>query len=311
MKNVICIMGPTAAGKTPLAVELVQQFPLEIISVDSAMIYRHMDIGTAKPDADTLKIAPHHLIDILDPAETYSAGKFRDDAKQEIDNILAKGKVPLLVGGTMLYFRALLHGIADLPRADEAVRDELTERAASVGWEALHAQLAKVDPVAAARIHPNDAQRIQRALEVFMLTGEPITAQQETKSPLAGYDVTSFALMPSSREMLHDKIARRFDLMLEQGFIEEVEKLYARGDLSIDLPSIRSVGYRQVWDYLAGGSDKDAMRDAAIAATRQLAKRQMTWLRTWPDCHFLDCDAGKMAVNAAQLIANLLDNNKN
>lgn len=305
MKPVLCLMGPTAAGKTPLAVELVQKFPCEIISVDSAMIYRGMDIGTAKPDAETLKIAPHRLIDILDPAEIYSAGKFRDDALREINDIHAQGKIPLLAGGTMLYFRALLFGIADLPRADQALRDEITGRAEQEGWASLHAELAQVDPKAAEKINPNDAQRIQRALEVYQLTGVPITAQQETESPLKDYDVHTFVLMPSSRENLHTRIAQRFDQMLAEGFIDEVKSLYARGDLSPELPSIRSVGYRQAWDYLAGNVDYDTMRDMAIAATRQLAKRQITWLRTWPGCQMFDSEAGDVRAQVSAAVARI------
>ncbi len=271
-KSIICLMGPTASGKTPLAIKLVQQFPCEIISVDSAMIYRGMDIGTAKPDAETLRIAPHRLIDICDPAESYSAGRFREDVLREIDNIISAGKIPLLVGGTMLYFRVLLQGIAGLPCADEGLRAVLTARAEQDGWAALHADLAQVDPAAAARIHTNDAQRIQRALEVYQLTGKSITELQQTDTaPLAGYDVLQLALMPSSRERLHQRIAERFHLMLEQGFIDEVKKLVERGDLSAELTSIRSVGYRQVWDYLAGNMDENTMQESAIAATRQLA----------------------------------------
>lgn len=285
-------MGPTASGKTPLAIELVQQLPLEIISVDSAMVYRGMDIGTAKPDAATLKMAPHRLIDICDPADAYSAGRFRADAMREIEDIHAQGKIPLLVGGTMLYFRALLQGLADLPHADEDLRAALTARAEREGWEVLHAELAKVDPAAAEKIHSNDAQRIQRALEVYRLTGQPISSLQiqEQSSLLSDYDVRQFALMPSDRAMLHERIAKRFDLMLKQGLLEEVKSLMARGDLSPELPSIRSVGYRQVWDYLSGKIDEATMRDAAIAATRQLAKRQMTWLRSWPNGEWINPD---------------------
>src|SRR3990167_7524155 len=291
-KKIICLMGPTASGKTPLAVELVQKFPCEIVSVDSAMVYRGMDIGTAKPDAETLKIAPHRLIDICDPADAYSAGRFRVDVLREMDDIHAAGKIPLLVGGTMLYFRVLLQGIAQLPRADESIRAELTARADSEGWEALHAELAVVDPEAAAKIHTNDAQRIQRALEVYLLSGQPISLlQQDATNPLAGFDVKQIALMPSAREKLHARIAARFQQMLNAGFIDEVKQLMARGDLSPELPSIRSVGYRQVWDYLAGNIDENTMRETAIAATRQLAKRQMTWLRTWPNCDIIDSEA--------------------
>lgn len=289
---VICLMGPTASGKTQLAVELVQRFPCDIISVDSAMIYRGMDIGTAKPDRETLKIAPHRLIDIRDPAEIYSAGQFRRDALSEIDNILAEQKIPLLVGGTMMYFRVLQQGLAVLPQADCALRDELQARALREGWESLHAYLATVDPAAARRIHPSDSQRIQRALEVYLLTGKSLSAwQQDQTNPLSGYHVYSLALAPSDRSHLHGRIASRFDQMLDSGFLEEVRALYSRGDLFPELPSIRSVGYRQAWEYLAGMETYANMREKAIAATRQLAKRQMTWLRSWKDLEWLDADS--------------------
>lgn len=304
-KSVICLMGPTASGKTPLAVELVQQFPLEIISVDSAMVYRGMDIGTAKPDAETLKIAPHHLIDICDPAEAYSAGKFRTDALRLINEIHAKDKIPFLVGGTMLYFRALLQGIAALPRADESVREALMQRAQAEGWESLHATLAAIDPEAASRIHANDSQRIQRALEVFMLTGKPITElQEQDTSPLSGFNITQIALMPSDRAKLHAKIAQRFQMMLDAGFIDEVGELMTRGDLLPEMPSMRSVGYRQAWDYLTGKIDENTMREKAIAATRQLAKRQITWLRTWPGCEYIDSESGDVLQRVVEIIKN-------
>ena len=288
-KQIICLMGPTAAGKTPLAIELVQRLPCDIVSVDSAMVYRGMDIGTAKPDIQTLKIAPHRLIDIRDPLDAYSAGQFREDALQEIENSLAQGRIPLLVGGTMLYFRVLQQGIANLPRADAALRATLEERAAKEGWESLHQELAKIDSKAALRIHPNDSQRIQRALEVYQLSGRTMTEWQETETnPLQQYSLLNFAIAPSERAILHQRIEQRFDQMLKEGFVEEVEQLYHRGDLSADLPSIRSVGYRQVWEYLAGQVSKSEMREKAIAATRQLAKRQLTWLRSWPDVHWLE-----------------------
>jgi tRNA dimethylallyltransferase len=292
-KPVFCLMGPTASGKTPLAIELVQRYPFEIISVDSAMVYRGMDIGTAKPDGDELKKAPHRLINCCDPAEAYSAGQFRENALREIAAIHDAGKIPLLVGGTMLYFRVLMQGIANLPRANSEIRDRLTGRAAVEGTECLHAELKKIDPVAAAKIHCNDLQRISRALEVYELTGKPISTLQESDtSPLSGYDVTQVALMPASRAILHERIAARFEKMLAQGFIQEVQSLYQRGDLSLTLPSMRSVGYHEVWQYLAGQITEAQMKEKAIAATRQLAKRQITWLRTWPDCHYLDSEAG-------------------
>ena len=311
-KKIICLMGPTASGKTPLAVELVQKFPCEIVSVDSAMVYRGMDIGTAKPDAETLKIAPHRLINICDPAKAYSAGRFRVDALREINDIHASGKIPLLVGGTMLYFRVLLQGIADLPRADEVIRSALKKRAEREGWEVLHTELTRVDPAAAAKIHSNDAHRIQRALEVFQLTGKLISnLQRDDTSPLADFDILQIALMPSERKVLHDKIAQRFQMMLDAGFVDEVKALYARGDLSHDLPSIRSVGYRQAWDYLAGNIDEKTMRESAIAATRQLAKRQMTWLRTWPDCHYLDSELPSLVPHTSRLISSFFNTQYN
>lgn len=283
-------MGPTASGKTPLAIELVQRYPFEIISVDSAMVYRGMNIGTAKPDAATLKIAPHRLIDIRDPSQAYSAGDFCVDARREIDDILAKGKIPLLVGGTMLYFKALQQGIASLPKADPEIRAALNARGEKEGWVALHNELMQVDPIAAERINPNDSQRIQRGLEVFQLTGKPISSWQENNNLLSGYDFYNFAIMPSDRALLHQKIALRFDQMIEQGFEQEVRDLYSRGDLTPELPSIRSVGYRQMWDYIEGRSSFDEMREKAIAATRQLAKRQITWLRSWSSMTALESD---------------------
>lgn len=283
-------MGPTAAGKTPLAVELVSRFPCEIISVDSAMVYREMNIGTAKPDAETLKKAPHHLIDFLDPKEIYSAGKFRDDVLREINLIIARGKIPLLVGGTMMYFRILQQGLAVLPKADASVRAELEKCAEDQGWPSLHQELANVDSEAAKKINPNDSQRIQRALEVYILSGRTISEWQKDTNSNTDYDFCNIALSPVDRKILHERIEKRFDAMLASGFIEEVEKLYARGDLTPDLPSIRSVGYRQVWEYLSGLSTYEEMRDKAIAATRQLAKRQITWLRSWPNVNWVDAE---------------------
>lgn len=288
-------MGPTASGKTPLAIELVQCYPFEIISVDSAMVYRGMDIGTAKPSAQELKLAPHRLIDCCDPAEAYSAGQFREDALREIEAIHASGKVPLLVGGTMLYFRVLLQGIANLPRADADVRARLTARATAEGADVLHAELSKIDPAAAAKIHSHDLQRIARALEVYELTGQPISMLQKTAtSPLADYHVTQIALLPVLRARLHERIAARFEKMLASGFVAEVQELYQRGDLNLTLPSMRSVGYHEVWQFLQGDISANEMKEKAIAATRQLAKRQITWLRTWPDCHYVDSEAADL-----------------
>lgn len=277
----IFLMGPTASGKTDLAVELVRRLPVEIISVDSAMVYREMDIGTAKPGPEVLAEAPHRLIDILDPAEAYSAARFREDALRHMAEITAAGRIPLLVGGTMLYFRALQQGLAVLPEADPELRARLEAEAAEYGWQVLHDRLAEVDPVSAARIHPNDPQRLQRALEVYELSGEPLSElwqrQEEESLP---YRPIKLAVAPDDRAELHERIALRFRLMLEQGLIEEVEALYRRGDLGPELPSIRCVGYRQVWQYLAGELSRDEMIEKGVAATRQLAKRQFTWLRS-------------------------------
>lgn len=283
----ILLMGPTASGKTDLAVELVERLPCDIVSVDSAMVYRGMDIGTAKPDAAVLTRAPHRLIDILDPAESYSAARFRVDALREMAAITAAGRIPLLVGGTGLYFRALRRGLSDLPAADPVVRARLEAEAARWGWETLHQRLQRVDPRAAARIHPNDPQRLQRALEVYELTGRPLSELQQGGSDALPYRVLALVLAPE-RELLHRRIQERFHRMLEQGLIGEVEGLFRRGDLGPDKPSIRCVGYRQVWSYLAGEVDYPTMVRQGITATRQLAKRQFTWLRSEPDAHRLD-----------------------
>ena len=282
-------MGPTASGKTALAVSLVERFPLEIISVDSALVYRGMDIGTAKPDAATLARAPHHLLDIRDPTEAYSAAAFCDDARRLMADIVARGSVPLLVGGTMLYFRALLQGLDDLPRADARLRKELEAEAAARGWPALHAELAQVDPATAARLAPNDSQRIGRALEIFRLTGTPMSALLDRVQSVLPYRVLQLALIPSERAVLHQRIAARFDTMLAEGLIGEVETLRRTYALTPDLPAMRAVGYRQAWAYLDGEIDLRELREQGIAATRQLAKRQLTWLRSWPDAVELDC----------------------
>lgn len=293
--TIFFLMGPTASGKTPLAIKLVQTLPCDIISVDSAMVYRGLDIGSAKPDADTLKIAPHRLIDIADPSDAYSAGQFRADALREIKSILARGRIPLLVGGTMMYFRILQQGLADLPPADASIRQQLQERAEQTDWPTLHAELTLIDPLAAARIHPHDSQRIQRALEVYLLTGKTITAwQQEATHPLSAYQVKPLAIAPQDRALLHRRIEQRFDQMLAAGFEDEVRALYHRGDLSPDLPAIRSVGYRQMWQYIAGEISFETMRETAIAATRQLAKRQLTWLRPWEGLTWLDSEASDL-----------------
>ncbi|OOF43651.1 tRNA (adenosine(37)-N6)-dimethylallyltransferase MiaA [Rodentibacter trehalosifermentans] len=277
----IFLMGPTASGKTDLAIQLRQQLPVEIISVDSALIYKGMDIGTAKPSKEELALAPHRLIDILDPAESYSAMNFREDALQEMADITSQGKIPLLVGGTMLYYKALLEGLSPLPSADEAIRAEIEQKAAQQGWAMLHHELAKIDPISAQRINPNDSQRINRALEVFYITGKSLTELTEQKGETLPYEIMQFAIAPEDRHILHNRIEQRFHKMIELGFQQEVEKLYARGDLTADLPSIRCVGYRQMWDYLQGKYEHDEMVFRGICATRQLAKRQITWLRGW------------------------------
>ena len=274
------IMGPTASGKTDLAMALMEHLPVTLISVDSGQIYRDMNIGTAKPDAETLQRAPHRLIDIRDPAERYSAAEFRDDALREMQQITESGRLPVLVGGTMLYYRALEYGLSPLPAADADVRARLETEARRIGWAGMHEKLAVIDPVAAKRIHPNDPQRIQRALEVHVITGVTMTdlyeAEQEVSFP---YQVVKVAISPDDRALLHDRIARRFQNMLEQGFVDEVEALYRRGDLNLDMPSVRTVGYRQFWPYIAGQCSLSEATEKAIIATRQLAKRQLTWLR--------------------------------
>jgi tRNA dimethylallyltransferase len=294
----IFLMGPTASGKTALAVSLIEHFPLEIISVDSALVYRGMDIGTAKPDAATLARAPHHLLDIRDPTEAYSAAAFCEDARRLMADIVARGKVPLLVGGTMLYFRALLKGLDDLPRADAALRHKLEIEAASRGWPALHADLARIDPLTAARLAPNDSQRIGRALEVFQLTGTPMSALLDQAPTALPYRVLQLALIPSDRAVLHQRIAARFDAMLAGGLIDEVNSLRQNPALNAELPAMRAVGYRQAWLYLDGGMDLNGLREQGIAATRQLAKRQLTWLRSWPDAVALDCLASDLEAQA-------------
>jgi tRNA dimethylallyltransferase len=277
----IFLMGPTASGKTDLAIQLRQHLPVEVISVDSALIYRGMDIGTAKPSKAELALAPHRLIDICDPAESYSAANFRTDALREMQEISAQGKIPLLVGGTMLYYKALLEGLSPLPSADEKVRSEIEAKAALIGWGGLHQELSKIDPISAQRINPNDSQRINRALEVFYLTGKTLTELTAQKGEALPYDILQFAIAPEQREVLHRRIEQRFHNMIELGFQQEVEKLYRRPDLNENLPSIRCVGYRQMWEYLRGDYDHDEMVFRGICATRQLAKRQITWLRGW------------------------------
>lgn len=281
-------MGPTASGKTALAIDMATQHNCEIISVDSALIYRGMDVGSAKPSVQELAIAPHRLIDILDPSESYSAADFRRDALVAIEEIIARGKTPLLVGGTMMYFKALLDGLSPLPSADEAIRKQILLQAEAQGWESLHQELCEIDPVAGQRIHPNDPQRLSRALEVYRISGKTMTALTQTKSAALPYDVVQFAIAPNDRKVLHELIAKRFNIMLEQGLIDEVATLKARGDLHLELPSMRCVGYRQCWQYLDNEFDHATMVEKATAATRQLAKRQLTWLRSWPDLQWLE-----------------------
>ena len=292
-KPVIFLMGPTASGKTDLAIALSREFPCHIISVDSALVYRGMNIGSAKPDRKTLAKYPHALIDIRDPAEPYSASDFVDDALAEIKKAHQEEKVPLLVGGTMLYYKALMDGLEDLPPADQAIRAEIDLRAEKEGWPSLHAELAKLDPETAARLHPNHNQRIQRALEVCMVTGRPMSeihAGQQGQKLDETFKVHHLVMMPSDRKVLHERIELRLKNMFEEGFIEEVRALYKRGDLHPGLPSIRAVGYRQVWSYLEGECDLEEARFRALVATRNLAKRQLTWLRSWESAAILYTD---------------------
>ncbi len=288
--DAICIMGPTASGKTGAAIRLLESLPVEIVSVDSAQVYRGMDIGSAKPDAETLRRAPHRLIDIRDPAEAYSAAEFRQDALHAMADIQHNGKVPLLVGGTMLYYQALFGGLSPLPSADPAVRARLNAEAEEQGWPALHRRLQQHDPQAAANIHPNDAQRIQRALEVLQTTGRPISQWQAGAASPASFRWLKLVLCPARRASLHERIAGRFESMLAGGFEDEMRRLHERSDLSPDLPSMRSVGYRQGWAYIDGETDREAFRRQTVAATRQLAKRQLTWLRAEPGTLWYDLE---------------------
>ncbi len=285
------LMGPTASGKTALAIELAKRLPCDIISVDSALVYRGMDIGTAKPTAAEQAQAPHRLLDLIEPTEAYSAADFRRDALREIESIVAQGRIPLLVGGTMLYYKALLEGLSPLPAADPLIRQAIETEAAQIGWDALHQQLQHIDPVSAARIHQNDPQRLSRALEVHRISGKTLTESTQTKGEQLPYRTLQFAIAPSDRELLRQRIADRYKLMLSQGFEQEVRALYQRGDLNADLPSIRCVGYRQMWEYLDGQISYDEMVYRGIVATCQLAKRQMTWLRGWQNVTWLETGA--------------------
>lgn len=308
-------MGPTASGKTQLAVDLAQRLPVQIVNVDSAQIYAGMDIGTGKPDAQTLRIAPHRLINIRDPAEAYSASDFREDVLREIEDIQQQGDTPLLVGGTMLYFKVLRDGLAQMPNADPKVRQEIAAMAQEQGWEAVHARLAEVDPESAQRIHLNDPQRLQRALEVFLVSGKSMTEHHSAeKAQLGGkhlqlpFKLHFFATQGVQRSVLHANIERRFRQMLSEGLVAEVESLHARDDLNLSLPSMKSVGYRQVWQYLDGQLDYDAMVEKSIIATRQLAKRQLTWLRSWQDLQSLGDPAGDFGAKSIESIEKALKN---
>lgn len=287
-------MGPTACGKTDLAVEMATKFPFEIISVDSAMVYRGMDIGTAKPSVRVLNEVPHHLIDIRDPGDAYSVAEFRKDALNTIASIHQKGKIPLLVGGSMLYFRALQAGINELPPANAIVRSQLLEEGNNYGWPHLHLKLMEVDPVAAERIHPHDSQRIQRALEVYFMSGKSLTTWQAETLKTSLFPTVNLAIFPFDREQLHERIKTRFETMLKQGLLEEVETLYGRKDLTLETPAIRSVGYRQAWEHLEGKTNFQEMKERGVIATRQLAKRQMTWLRSWPDITLINYEANDL-----------------
>ncbi|PIL46077.1 tRNA (adenosine(37)-N6)-dimethylallyltransferase MiaA [Massilia eurypsychrophila] len=296
----VAIMGPTASGKTAAALAIARETPAEIISVDSALVYRGMDIGTAKPSAEELASVPHHLIDIIDPTESYSVAQFRAETLRLVADISARGKLPLLVGGTMMYFKGLTDGLDDLPGADPQLRAEIEAEAARIGWPGMHEKLRALDPVTADRLAPNDAQRINRALEITQLAGRPMSELLSGRGKLdLPFDLVSFALEPSDRSVLHARIATRFDQMLgrsdDSGIVAEVAGLRARGDLHPGLPSMRCVGYRQAWDYLDGTIDRAALRETGIIATRQLAKRQLTWLRSMPERIVIDCLAGDPA----------------
>jgi tRNA dimethylallyltransferase len=297
----ILLMGPTASGKSAIALELAQLLPVEIVSVDSAQVYRGMDIGTAKPDAAARARVAHHLVDLIDPDQAYSAARFRADALAAIAGIRSRGCIPLLVGGTMLYFKALRDGLSRLPQADARLRKELDDRAAAVGWPALHAELARVDPATAARLSTTDSQRIQRALEVFHLSGTPLSALQGARQSEDAPDFAAIALVPSDRAELHRRIADRFDAMLARGLVEEVRTLRQRFSLTASMPSMRCVGYRQIWDVLEGVQPEHGLRERGIAATRQLAKRQLTWLRSM-EAQALDCLAAELPRRIAELV---------
>lgn len=308
---IICLAGPTAAGKSAATLALAQRWPLEVINVDSATIYRGMDIGTAKPSRDEQAMVPQHLLDIRDPAQSYSAAEFCTDTSRLIDEIQGRGRMPLLAGGTMMYYKALRDGLDDLPKADPTLRATLESRAAEAGWHALHAELAQLDPITAARLAPNDSQRIQRALEICILSGQPMSAllqrqQRDTTISPSAHRYVTISLEPSDRLALHARIAQRFDAMLDGGLLDEVRALRQRGDLHDGLPSIRCVGYRQMWSHLDGAIDMDTAREQAIAATRQLAKRQITWLRAQPERITVDCLAPDAVARVIDAVARTL-----
>ena len=299
MSEVLCLIGPTASGKTALALQLAQHYPLEIISVDSALVYRDMDIGTAKPSADELAQVPHHLINIIDPTDSYSAAGFCDDAQRLISDIRARGNMPLLVGGTMLYIKALEQGLSDLPQADPAIRAQLDADAAEQGWPTLHQRLTAIDPTTAARLAPTDAQRIQRALEVYLISGQPMSALLAQSTTAPTLKLHKLALIPHDRAWLHQRIAQRFEQMLAAGFLDEVRQLRRQyPTLNLALPSMRCVGYRQAWQYLDGELNDTQLLEQGIAATRQLAKRQLTWLRAMPDLTVIDCQQDDLLTSA-------------
>lgn len=306
--SAVFIMGPTASGKTDLAIELVQNHPFEIISVDSALIYKGMDIGTAKPSQEELALAPHRLIDIIDPSESYSTARFRDDALQAMQEIQVNNKIPLLVGGTMLYHRSLLYGLSELPEANDEIRHKLEQQAKLEGAEFMHQRLMKIDLAAAQRIHPNDPQRVQRALEVYEITGKSMTQlQQESQAQALPWNTYKIVIAPDSRDLLRKRIAIRFKQMIKQGFIAEVETLFRRGDLDLSLPSMRAVGYRQVWEYLAGKTSKEQMIEQGITITRQFAKRQMTWLRREKDALWIATEDKDIYNQAEQYLSILVN----
>ena len=304
----IFLLGPTASGKSDLAMKLTSHLPVELVSVDSALVYRDMNIGTAKPDAEILRQYPHHLVDIRNPDEVYSAADFRSEVLTLMSAISERGNIPLLVGGTMLYFKVLIEGIASMPAADSAIREKIVREAETGGWQKVHQRLAEVDPESAARIHPNDPQRLQRALEIWELTGESMTQLHKKQQDLVSlpFSVCQLAIIPSDRADLHRIIAARFEQMIKDGFIEEVEHLREKYDLNAELPSIKSVGYRQVWQYLEGEVDRKAMQERAIIATRQLAKRQFTWLRGWSNLKeipFPDVNEALKIIQASSILS--------